>query len=433
MLNLYFRGDVVPSVACLGKNEDNELVEENNDNLEQVEEENEDIDNSDAKQINEEETAMEVDDDPMPTVEEDLLVDETPIPKVTPLRLGPLKNSPKRVHFSPEVEEREQIKEEGLSMVETTPKSSMKKQTNVVEASPPLKLKIKFGKDKSGTITHCKINEKAPDPDDAFYGFEESEICDWVSDDFSDYDLKTTFEMKPTVYVSISSKKAQKQVETEPKEKDDSEPPQLPVMIKSQKNQPAASSNTPSSKQEQAPIPKLILSVGNSQASISQSPSPSLSKRERRKKSDNLNFVKPLWDGWFREVVWRPMVSDPSKKDADVYYYPPNPPGQKTMRYKTTTELEAYLITSGSMYPISFFTFKKELVGGPEGWETERHVETPEKTLPVRSNAPLTTPLGKRVSKPPEKLIMETEVETPQRQSKRSSKPPDKFEVKFCR
>merc|ERR1719474_2398271 len=81
------------------------------------------------------------------------------------------------------------------------------------------------------------------------------------------------------------------------------------------------------------------------------------------------------------------------------------------------------------MYPISFFTFKKELVGGPEGWETERHVETPEKALPVRPETSLTTPLGKRVSKPPEKLIMETEVETPQRQSKRSVRPPDKFEA----
>ena len=96
-----------------------------------------------------------------------------------------------------------------------------------------------------------------------------------------------------------------------------------------------------------APIPKLILSAG-----INQKTGTPLSKRERRKKSDNLNYVKPLWDGWYREILWRPLASDPSKRDAEVYYYPPNPPGQKTLRYKTTTELEAFLITFGSMYPI---------------------------------------------------------------------------------
>ena len=84
------------------------------------------------------------------------------------------------------------------------------------------------------------------------------------------------------------------------------------------------------------------------------------------------------------------------------------------------------------MYPISFFTFKKELVGGPPDWEKERHVETAEK--PPRpapgTVAPLADTLGKRVSKPPEKLIMETEkeAETPSRASKRTIRAPDKFD-----
>ena len=84
------------------------------------------------------------------------------------------------------------------------------------------------------------------------------------------------------------------------------------------------------------------------------------------------------------------------------------------------------------MYPISFFTFKKELVGGPPDWEKERHVETAEK--PQRpapgTVAPLADTLGKRVSKPPEKLIMETEkeAETPSRASKRTIRAPDKFD-----
>ena len=76
------------------------------------------------------------------------------------------------------------------------------------------------------------------------------------------------------------------------------------------------------------------------------------------------------------------------------------------------------------MYPISFFTFKKEKVGGPPDWECEREgSETPEKkrAAPAPTVAPLPATLGKRVSKAPEKLIMETETETPQ-QATRTSK-----------
>ncbi len=77
---------------------------------------------------------------------------------------------------------------------------------------------------------------------------------------------------------------------------------------------------------------------------------------------------------------------------------------------------------------ISFFTFKKEKVGGPPDWECERDAgsETPEKKVATAQAqtptvAPLAANLGKRVSKPPEKLIMETETETPQ-QATRTSK-----------
>ena len=80
------------------------------------------------------------------------------------------------------------------------------------DSSPPLKLKIKFGKDKSGAITHCKINPKPESKDEDFHGFEDSEIPAWVMDNFESYDLKTGFNIKPTVFVSISSKKTQKQV-----------------------------------------------------------------------------------------------------------------------------------------------------------------------------------------------------------------------------
>ena len=321
--------------------------------------------------------------------------------KISPLKIGQLKNSPKRVHFSPEVELREQSKEDFLiKTLDVTPKTSKKPS----DTSPPLKLKIKFGKDKSGAITHCKINTKASEQeispfDRDFHGFSDQEIPAWVVDNFEHLDLTSPFDIKPTIYVSISNKKEkQKQsVETE--------------FVKSF---------------SVAAVTPEIASVSIEQPQPS--PSQPLSKRERRKKSDNLNFVKPLYDGWYREIVWRP-VGD--KRDAEVYYYPPNPAGQKKLRYKTTTELEAFLITSGSMYPISFFTFKKELVGGPPGWEVEREVEAPEKPLPTSTAAPLAETLGKRVSKPPEKLIMETEreTETPTRTSKRTIKPPDKFDT----
>ena len=359
----------------------------------------------DHKEEEEEEEVMETTEGNAP---DDITDSITPAKKISPLKIGQMKNSPKRVHFSPEVELREQTKEEILMNV--TPKAPKKSS----DSSPPLKLKIKFGKDKTGAITHCKINTKASEEpqthlkidslDSDFHGFSEQEIPAWVVDSYEGLDLTSPFDFQPTIYLSISNKKEKQKVSGPPTSTGDED------VVKSVKIKP---------------LPAEAASFDHQVGSPS--PSPSLSKRERRKKSDNLNFVKPLYDGWYREIVWRPTGAD--KKDADVYYYPPNPPGQKKLRYKTTTELEAFLITSGSMYPISFFTFKKELVGGPPGWEVEREVEALEKPPPASVVSPLSETLGKRVSKPPEKLIMETETETPTRTSKRAIKPPDKFDT----
>ena len=368
-----------------------------------------DIDDGD---VNKDHTKEEEEEEVMETTEgndpDDITDSLTPVRKISPLKIGQMKNSPKRVHFSPEVELREQSKEEILLNV--TPKAPKKSS----DSSPPLKLKIKFGKDKSGAITHCKINTKASeepqapqqiatlDSDSDFHGFSEEEIPAWVVDTYEGLDLTAPFDFQPTIFLSISNKKEKQKVaesHTVTVEED---------VVKTVKIKP---------------LPAEAASFDHQVGS----PSPSLSKRERRKKSDNLNYVKPLYDGWYREIVWRPTGAD--KKDADVYYYPPNPPGQKKLKYKTTTELEAFLITSGSMYPISFFTFKKEVVGGPPGWEVEREVEALEKPPQTSVVAPLAETLGKRVSKPPEKLIMETETETPTRTSKRAIKPPDKFDT----
>ena len=388
------------------EDEEGDKLEVNSpDEMKDVEEEENNLVN---EEVNEDEEEADEEDemtqDPETNEQED-----TMSKKVSPLRIGQLKSSPKKVHFSPEVVFNDQ--ETNEEMEAETPKSS--KTASVSQGQdtiPPLKLKIKFGKDKSGTFT-AEINTKAANIEDGFNGFTEAEIPSWVCDDFKNVDLKTTFQIRPTVYVSISSKKTPKPSE---------EPSQHPAE-EANENPPAPP--PPVQETSAAPIPKLILSAGKNLKTGTP-----LSKRERRRKSDNLNFVKPLWDGWYREIIWKPLASDPSKKDAEVCYYPPNPPGQKTLRYKTTTELEAFLITSGSMYPISFFTFKKEKVGGPPDWECERDWDSksPEKKAVTEhaqtpTVAPLADTLGKRVSKPPEKLIMETETETPQ-QATRTSK-----------
>jgi len=43
-----------------------------------------------------------------------------------------------------------------------------------------------------------------------------------------------------------------------------------------------------------------------------------------------------------------------------------------TSFFRGAHELEGYLIASGSVYPLTAFTFKKEPIGGPEGAEIVR-------------------------------------------------------------
>ena len=78
--------------------------------------------------------------------------------KVSPLRMGQLKSSPKKVHFSPEAVFNDQEANEEIEA--ETPKSSKTASVSQgQDTSPPLKLKIKFGKDKSGAIT-AKIRRR---------------------------------------------------------------------------------------------------------------------------------------------------------------------------------------------------------------------------------------------------------------------------------
>jgi hypothetical protein len=42
--------------------------------------------------------------------------------------------------------------------------------------------------------------------------------------------------------------------------------------------------------------------------------------------------------------------------------------------FRSAQGLEGYLITSGSIYPLTAFTFRQEPIGGPEGSELIRQV-----------------------------------------------------------
>ena len=116
------------------------------------------------------------------------------------------------------------------------------------------RLKIKFEKDETGRITSGKItserneegrkkrsspeevsveNYQLPvNPDDAFHGFPDSHVPDWVSDNFTGVDLKSNFKLKRFCCISISSTKhTQKQKQQQPRDKSKmsvkTEPPEV--------------------------------------------------------------------------------------------------------------------------------------------------------------------------------------------------------------
>lgn len=409
------------------------------------------------------------------TTEENLVL-KPEVEKISPIKIGkgsPTKSSPKKVHFSPDLETFRKESPPRTLMTEIPPLEEFHDEatTPITESTPkvkkpkekisPLRLKIKFGKDKTGAITHGKIKNKGnyssdeeqknpksleivthgeesvqsyqlpENPDDFFHGFPETSIPDWVFDNLSSVDLKTQFQIKPTVFVSISSKKSQhKQQQLQQSQASSSVETSVPVKIKTP--EPPVETSKQEKNEQHPEIPKLILAVP-SQAGDQYTPVSS--KKEKKRSDKNLNYIKPLYDGWIRELIWK-TPADSKKPDADVFYYPPDPPGQRKIKFKSPNELEGYLITSASMYPINFFTFKKEPIGGPEGWEIIRNFSY---TLEKASSGCLSSPespqkdtLGKRVSKPPEKLNVENaETETPSRASKRVIKPPDKFELDY--
>ena len=364
--------------------------------------------------------------------------------------------SPKKVHFSDEVEGKqddvtecaiapdkpvENIEElnettaksdqknEKEVLVQVTPKSSKKERDRLKVVSPPLKLKIKFGKDKSGAITHGKIKSKLSpsseegeeaaglprDPESAFHGFPAAAVPPWVQGSFEGWDLTAPFRIKPTVFVSISSKKSAKTATaTTPA------PPAIPATSATSTPVTPATSNTPATSE----TPRLEAALRGDLARVTITPA-STSKDKKKSNFKEAQYLRPFYEGWVREVVWRVGGG------ADVYYYPPEAAsGGQRKKFRSPGELEAFLITSGSCLPMTFFTFKKEPVGGPEGAEVVRDSVNAKSPVVVAEEAEVAAGLGKRVSKPPEKLVAAAEVEaaaTPSRVSKRVSRPPGKY------
>lgn len=229
----------------------------------------------------------------------------------------------------------------------------------------------------------------AMDDDAPFHGWHHSEIVSRRTEtDYKKFDLSTPFFLKPSAIVSISSKKMS--------------PEKFKKTVTAKLD--AKSSFDTSSKSH----PSIGLD----------SPSVILDKNNKKCKNPNLKYFRPLEAGWVREVVNR---TENNVKKTDVSYWPPVVLGQKHKKFKSATELEGFLITSGSVFAASFFTFRKEPIGAPEGMEIIRELannpnKSRDKVTPVKTANRLVQDgfdkpevLGKRVSKKPEKLLLEME------------------------
>ena len=137
---------------------DNNLEVNSQDEMKDVEEEENNLVN---EKVNEDDEEVDkANDDEDRSTQNAVMNEEADIvsKKVSPLRIGQLKSSPKKVHFSPEVVFNDQEANEEIEA--ETPKSSKTASVSQgQDTSPPLKLKIKFGKDKSGAIT-AKIRRR---------------------------------------------------------------------------------------------------------------------------------------------------------------------------------------------------------------------------------------------------------------------------------
>lgn len=318
------------------------------------------------------------------------------------------KRDKKEKEKDPEAEEEH---EEDVSLEEERKdlKKVEKLRISGLNSPGPVKLRIKIGKDRTGEV----IEPDLPIEDEqGFHGFPDSEIPDFVYNNFEDVDLKSAFRFKPTIFVSISSKKQGPAVKKP-----------LPGLQAMQ----AGSVSTP--KTSKVRFEDEISSSNVSTPISSVNTSLSTPQTSAKKKSGVAKYFDPLFDGWVREVVYRTNHPETnSKSRADVFYHSPTIPGQQKFKFRSANELEGHLITTGSMYPLTFFTFKKEPLGAPEGLEIVRYANSKNEILSSPSHHDSIQSLGKRVSKPPDKLMETPEPSDTTRTSKRVSKPPEKLD-----
>ena len=335
----------------------------------------------------------------------------------------------------------------------------------------PLKLKIKLGPNKSGELITEEPEAKIPklkiktpsrpqetNSDEGFHGFSEEEIPMFVYNSFDDVDLKSPIKLKPTMFVSISSKKGND------KKKSSKPVPALKVPLNLPGPEPETTN--PSPRTPKVRFADQVTEEENKETpkpeSIAKDPpvTPVLTTPKAGAGSVNsagkkmLKFWEPLYDGWTREIVIREDKSASNKTRKDVYYHSPQIEGKPRLKFKNANELEGHLITSGSMYPLPFFSFKKEPLGAPEPMEIIRDANTTKSPAKQASETDDLSHqhLEKRVSKNPERLInqkakaqqkkgnkkvvkqaepspeMPTAAPTDVRSSKRVIKPPEIFE-----
>ena len=241
--------------------------------------------------------------------------------------------------------------------------------------------------------------------DKGFHGFSDTEIPMFVYNNFEDIDLKSPIKLKPTMFVSISSKKGNTGKKAgrpvpalmKPLDLPGPEPEPSPKTSRVRfadeeaEDSPSLAGET---SQPQLPSTPTI-------ANLQKEGTPLLSSVDKKK----LKFWEPLYDGWTREIVSRGDKSDPSKIRKEVYYHSPQIEDKPRLKFKNANELEGHLITSGSMYPLTFFTFKKEPLGAPEPMEVIRDANTAKSPAKASSNNTTHDHLEKRVSKNPERLI----------------------------
>lgn len=298
--------------------------------------------------------------------------------------------------------------------------------------SSPLKIKIKIGAKNSSEMVSELDNlvdkakgvrddevavkheiTKSRMDNEEFYGFYDSEIPMFVSNNFETLDLNSTVQLKPTMFVSISSKKngtgeAKKNLPS-------------PEKVKRQSNESQTFLRTPkvrfSDEVRYSEIPArattLVTQIMKS-SFLDEIPKTTAGSIKRNK------FWEPLYDGWMRELVIRENKLDSSKSRKEVYYHCPEAKGKPRLKFKSANELEGHLITSGSMYPLTFFTFKKAPVGAPEPLEIirESNAKSPVKQGVIPDDT--SNHLEKRVSKKTERLINEKEKERHNKNLKRN-------------